>query len=295
MLKKNILIFSICAVFTFMMFTSCKNADGDIVNGDNEGGAATESGTAVDTGDINEDAGGDDGKNQNGDGSEDHVRFKFKPVEGGYEISSYYGTASELEIPGEYEGQPVVSIGDSAFAGCEELVSVTVPESVKSIGMSAFRDCYGLKSLSVPDGVMYIGSYAFDDCNRLQYNEYEDAYYLGNEKNPYVVLVETKYISKIAYNIHPETTRVICDSAFAVCETLNNVTIPESVKYIYGYAFSECSLLTDVVFENPSGWRYSSKEEFEKGTEISSQDLSDPSVAAEYLRSKYADFYWERE
>ena len=49
MLKRNILFFGICAVFTSMMFTSCKNADGDIVNGDNEGGAATESGTAVDS------------------------------------------------------------------------------------------------------------------------------------------------------------------------------------------------------------------------------------------------------
>lgn len=93
----------------------------------------------------------------------------------------------------------------------------------------------------------------------------------------------------------PDSVEKISSTAFAGCKTLNNVTIPESVKYIYGYAFSECSLLTDDVFENPSGWRYSSKEEFEKGTEISSQDLSDPSVAAEYLRSKYADFYWERE
>ena len=246
MLKKNILIFSICAVFIFMMFTSCKNADGDIVNGDNEGGAATESGTAVDTGGINEDTGGDDGKNQNGDCGEDFVRFKFKPVEGGYEISSYYGTVSELEIPGEYEGQPVVSIGDSAFSGCEELVSVTIPESVKSIGMSAFRDCYGLKSLSVPDGVMYVGSYAFDDCNRLQYNEYEDAYYLGNEKNPYVVLVETKYISKIAYNIHPETTRVICDSAFAGCGALISIEIPDCVVFIGYSAFSDCRNLESI-------------------------------------------------
>lgn len=162
MLKRNILFFGICAVFTFMMFTSCKNADGDIKSGGDDSGVETESGTAVDTGDINEDAGGDDGKNQNGDGSEDYVRFKFKPVEGGYEISSYYGTASELEIPGEYEGQPVVSIGDSAFAGCGALISIEIPDCVVFIGYSAFSGCRNLESIKIPDGVMIDGDRLFN-------------------------------------------------------------------------------------------------------------------------------------
>ena len=59
------------------------------------------------------------------------------------------------------------SIGDGAFAGCEELSSITLPASLTSIGDYAFYSCYSLPSISIPEGVTSIGDGAFSGCYSL--------------------------------------------------------------------------------------------------------------------------------
>ena len=41
----------------------------------------------------------------------------------------------------------VESIGDYAFSGCVDLVSVTLPESVNTIALNAFSNCHSLESV----------------------------------------------------------------------------------------------------------------------------------------------------
>ncbi len=55
----------------------------------------------------------------------------------------------------------VTSIGDSAFAWCTSLTSITIPDSVTSIDDSAFAWCISLTSVTIPDSVTSIGSDAF--------------------------------------------------------------------------------------------------------------------------------------
>ena len=61
----------------------------------------------------------------------------------------------------------VVEIGDFAFFGSKNLVSVTIPESVTKIGEWAFA-LGGLKIANVPNKVKTIGDYAFDGCENLE-------------------------------------------------------------------------------------------------------------------------------
>ena len=61
----------------------------------------------------------------------------------------------------------VTSIGDSAFSGHSELLSLTVPDGVVSIGHQAFAMCYGLTRITLPESVNYIGISAFFECPRL--------------------------------------------------------------------------------------------------------------------------------
>ena len=58
----------------------------------------------------------------------------------------------------------VTMIGNNAFDYCQNLTSVTIPESVTSIGYYAFELCRGLKSVNIPSGVTYIGGWAFNQC-----------------------------------------------------------------------------------------------------------------------------------
>ena len=68
-----------------------------------------------------------------------------------------------------YEGKTylVTEIGESAFSGCSNLSSISIPKSVTSIESSAFKGCSKLSSISIPEGVTSIRSNAFYKCINL--------------------------------------------------------------------------------------------------------------------------------
>jgi len=70
------------------------------------------------------------------------------------------GGLIEVTIP-----HSVTSIGECAFARCQNLKSMTIPESVTTIENSAFLYCTGMISLTIPKSVKTIGPSAFSECN----------------------------------------------------------------------------------------------------------------------------------
>ena len=77
----------------------------------------------------------------------------------------------DVSIPNQvtYNGDNyiVTSIGLSAFEGCEDMTSVSIPGSVTSICNGAFWECSSLKTVVIPDGVSTIGEGAFRNCYSL--------------------------------------------------------------------------------------------------------------------------------
>ena len=61
----------------------------------------------------------------------------------------------------------VTSIEDNAFYMCDDLTSVTIPNSVTSIGEQTFYRCSGLTSITIPNSITSIGENAFGECSNL--------------------------------------------------------------------------------------------------------------------------------
>ena len=58
----------------------------------------------------------------------------------------------------------VTGIGVNAFRGLQNLVSVTLPSSVRTISDAAFADCYNLTHIILSEGLEEIGPEAFYEC-----------------------------------------------------------------------------------------------------------------------------------
>ncbi len=139
----------------------------------------------------------------------------------------------------------VTSIGTYAFRSCIGLKNITIPNSVTSIGDNAFEDCASLESITIPNSVTSIGNEAFEGCESLNYNQDDNADYLGNDENPYLVLVKAKNANISTCEIN-SNTKIISYGAFSGCENLTSVTIPSGVTGIGYEAFSSCTNLTSI-------------------------------------------------
>ena len=61
-----------------------------------------------------------------------------------------------------------IGIAERAFEGCENMNSITIPNSVTNIGLFAFSGCKNLNSIVIPNSVTSIGGVAFYYCSGLK-------------------------------------------------------------------------------------------------------------------------------
>ena len=166
----------------------------------------------------------------------------------------------KAEIKHIYISEGVTEIGVNAFEGFSNLLSVTMPKTIKEISFCAFRRCSGLSSITIPSSVKRIEWDVFEGCNSLESVNitdleswcnisyfYEDGY-TGGISNP------LKYAHHLFLNgseIHdlviPNTIKSIGRFSFLGCAGLTSVTIPNTIECIGDYAFSGCTGLTSVM------------------------------------------------
>ena len=161
----------------------------------------------------------------------------------------------------------VTTLRSYAFSGCSSLESVILGENVRSVEAWSFIDCTSLTYIRFPDNIESVGEDAFLRSTSLHYNEYESCYYLGNEENPYLVLVSVVDKNITSCNIH-ESAQAICANAFADCSSLTEITIPSGVEIISVSAFARCTSLTSVHLND--GLRTISRSAFQGCTSLES-------------------------
>ena len=149
-----------------------------------------------------------------------------------------------------------ISFGDSAanpLGWAENLylngalvTEVDFPEGTAEIKPYIFTNCTSLTKVTIPSSVTSVGNYAFYNCNNLSYYEYDNAYYLGNDNDPYMILWKKKSTSITSCEIH-STTRFIHSNAFYGSASITSITIPNSVTSIGSDAFYGCTSLSSII------------------------------------------------
>ena len=75
---------------------------------------------------------------------------------------------ADIVVQAEKDGMPVVSVGEMAFRGNENIKSIVLPEGLKIIGSSAFAYCSRLETVIFKGNVTSIGNSAFRYCTELE-------------------------------------------------------------------------------------------------------------------------------
>lgn len=168
----------------------------------------------------------------------------------------------DVVVPGTWNGLPVKSIEENAFASSANVKSIRIEEGVEEIGEVAFNGCQNLTRVELPNSLKSLGYGAFEDCRSLK----EVSLGLGLEglsnnlfKNctslvSITIPNQITFINDSAFEgcsninkiILPSNLSSIGDKAFYGCSSLKAISLPDSLKTIGDYAFSYCTSLTEI-------------------------------------------------
>ena len=180
-------------------------------------------------------------------------REEFEIIAG--TLVGYYGKDKHVKIPKgitkigrqcfrnlaiEYVdfNDEIISIGGGAFAGCDCLRSIEIPNTVTEVEGMAFSCCTALEYASYPKSVTNCAGSTFEYCTNLKEIKLEE----GVKAIPVDFARGCTSLKKIKL---PNSINYIYTQAF-FGSGLTQVIIPESVKMIDRKAFSQCSNLSTV-------------------------------------------------
>ena len=139
---------------------------------------------------------------------------------------------------------------EMAFANCNNITSVMLPETIQQIGFRAFYCCSGITELTIPKSVYSIGKQILLGCSSLSTVYYNSNFSPIEGETPFNI----ESLSKIVFG---DNLKAIPSYICYSCDNIKEVVIPEGITSIGSYAFAECSNLKSI--ELPStlqdtGW-----------------------------------------
>ena len=169
--------------------------------------------------------------------------FSYELGDKGYTIIDCEPTAIFTEIPEMRNGYAIVAIGDQAFAGCEYITDITIPDTVKEIGQYSFAGCSSLKSVRLPSNLKEIPNGAFAGCDLLTTVEFSD-------KIEKIGIRSFLNCSALESPRFPDTLTSIGDYAFQSCYSITELDLPSSLTSIGELAFGDCASIETITAES---------------------------------------------
>ena len=142
-------------------------------------------------------------------------------------LLKYLGSQANVVIP-----NTVTTIGQSAFSGCNSIVTLTIPSNVTLIEYNAFNGCSNLTTLNfnaINCSNVNSWSSPFDNCSISTINIGDSVQRIPNSF--------ARGLSSLTSITIPNSVTYIGDYAFYYCSSLASINISDSVNYIGQNAF----------------------------------------------------------
>ena len=183
------------------------------------------------------------------------------------------GLNEDVIILDNYNDSPVTAINSYTFFRCENLMKVSLPNTLKVIGSNAFYGCQRLQSITlneglevidtqafmysgidyvyIPSSVSRIGLGAYAGCNVETFEISEDnlVFDSSSDINGIVNKQTGELICANASTKIPSTVTSIQTYAYYDVMELEKIEIPSTVKRIESNAFYYCESLKEVYLD----------------------------------------------
>ena len=134
-----------------------------------------------------------------------------------------------------------LSYGSFAYCG---IYSFRIPANVSTIAQDVFIGCPSLYSITFAQNskLESVSAYLFKGCNNLQYIYFEPGSQLTSIQAHAFEGMQNLY----SIDFGDAKITNVDNYAFRYCESLQNITLPNTVEYIGRYAFYDCKSLSSI-------------------------------------------------
>lgn len=140
---------------------------------------------------------------------------------------------------------------DDSFKNMAQLKKIKLPMNLNTIGRYAFQNCSALEKISIPDNVETIYEGAFSICISLKQISFTPKSKLkeliGTINSTDGIFYRCNSLESITI---PESVDIIGENCFSNCTSLVTVILPQEISNIKDCAFMNCSSLSSINLPN---------------------------------------------